>query len=211
MGGGGSFYDRDVTSGGTKTRAGFSDFAAQVTGRDSLDRSVLPLNRRFTTDSESPLVCPLDGTGSMGTLPKILCDKWPMIAGQIAMQKYLTDPEISLSIVGDVESDRAPIQVCDFAKIRDLDPLLKKLWIEGLGGGQHFESYEFMAYFYARLCDMPKAKTPIMIFTGDESFRENLTGRALTRHFAVFMRAMALMPRLSPSGKEFLEKKTLSS
>ncbi len=183
MGGGGSYYDRDVTYGGSTTRSGYSDFAAQVTGNNELDSSLIPLNRRLASTCKSPIVCPLDGTGSMGTLPRVLCDKWPMIAGQITMQKYLDDVMVSLGIVGDVESDRGPIQVCDFAKIRDLDPWLQKLWIEGEGGGQHFESYEFVAYFYARLYDMKGATTPMMIFTGDESFRENLSADSLRRHF----------------------------
>lgn len=183
MGGGGSFYDRDVTKGGSATSRGYSDFAAQMTSRTSLDRSLLPLNRRLVSNCKSPLVCPLDGTGSMGTLPKVLCDKWPMIAGQIVMQKYLDDAMISLAIVGDVQSDRGPIQIADFAKIRDLDPWLQKLWIEGNGGGQHFESYEFMAYFYARCYDMQNARTPMLIFTGDESFRENLSAEELKGHF----------------------------
>ncbi len=183
MGGGGSYYDRDVTSGGSRTSTGYSDFASQVTGRGSLDRSLLPLNRTLVSGCKSPLVCPLDGTGSMGTLPRILCDKWPMIAGQIAMQKYLDDVMVSLAIVGDVESDRGPIQTCDFAKIRDLDPWLQKLWIEGRGGGQHFESYEFMAYYYARCYDMRNAENPMLIFTGDEGFREYLSSQKLREHF----------------------------
>jgi len=183
MGGGGSYYDRDVTYGGSTTRTGYSNFAAQVTGNNNLDSSLLALNRRIVSTCKSPIVCPLDGTGSMGTLPRVLCDKWPMIAGQIAMQKYLDDAMVSLAIVGDVESDRGPIQICDFAKIRDLDPWLQKLWIEGEGGGQHFESYEFTAYFYARLYEMTGVITPMLIFTGDESFRENLSAGALRKHF----------------------------
>lgn len=183
MGGGGSYYDRDVTYGGSTTRTGYSDFAAQVTSQSNLDSSLLPLNRRLVSDCESPLVLLLDGTGSMGTLPRIFCDKVPMIAGQIAVQKYLDDAIVSLAIVGDVTCDRGPIQVCDFAKIRDLDPWLQKLWIEGGGGGQHFESYEFMAYFYARLYDMKNARIPMLIFTGDESFREELSAEKLRKHF----------------------------
>jgi hypothetical protein len=119
----------------------------------------------------------------MKNLPKIIFDKMPMIAGQIVLQKYLTDPTISLAAIGDVTSDRAPLQICDFSEIRNLDSWLEKLWLEGNGGGQHFESYEFIAYYYARLYDMESAKTPIFLFTGDEAFREHLSGVQLTKHF----------------------------
>jgi hypothetical protein len=119
----------------------------------------------------------------MGTLPTLIFDKMPMIAGQIVEQKYLADPQVSLAAVGDVTCDSGPLQVCDFVTIRNLDPLLKKIWIEGSGGGQHYESYEFITYFYARFYDMRNATLPIFLFTGDESFREKLSRADLKDRF----------------------------
>lgn len=182
MGGGGSYYDRDVTASGT-TSTGYTDFAAQQMARTELSRELLPLNRRLASQCKNPVVLNLDVTGSMRQLPVIFFDKMPMIAGQIAEQRYLDDPQISLAAVGDVISDRGPLQMCDFSSIRDLDPWLRKIWREGGGGDGYFESYEFVAYYYAWRYDMQNAVTPIFLFLGDENFRETILGSQLRKHF----------------------------
>lgn len=184
MGGGGDYYSRDVTS-STRILAGvgYTDFAKQTVSRREVSKDLLPKGRILNSNCKSPLVYGFDDTGSMGDLPLIICDKWPMVAGQIAMQRYLDDPMVSLAAVGDIKSDSAPLQVCDFATIKDLDPWLQKLWVERNGGEQHFESYEFLAYFYARCYDMQNAEMPICLFTGDESFRESLSADSLRKHF----------------------------
>ena len=183
MGGGGSYYDRDVSDKKLRTRSGFTSVAEEKFQRRSADEAVLPKNRRLICNVRSPVVLAMDDTGSMGNLPKIFTDKTPMVAGQLAERKYLEDVEISLAGIGDVISDDAPIQVADFSAVRNLDNWLERLWLEGNGGGQHFESYEFMAYFYAKYVEMPNAETPMFIFTGDEGFREELLATDLTKHF----------------------------
>lgn len=182
MGGGGSYYDRDVST-GRVTSAGYTSFAQEQMSRGSLAKELLPKDRRVLSRCGSPLVYALDVTGSMGILPKIIFDKMPMIAGQIVEQGYLNDTQVSLAAVGDVLSDSGPLQICDFSPVKELDAMLKKIWVEGNGGGQHFESYEFIAYYYARLYDMENAELPIILFTGDESFRETMTKEELQRHF----------------------------
>src|SRR3989344_2256658 len=124
MGGGGSYYDRDVTVGGTRSSRGYSDFAEETMDRSSVNAAVLPKNRRIKSTNKSPLVLAVDGTGSMGTLPKIFVDKTPMVAGQLAMNKYLDDPAMRVAVVGDVVSDRGPIQIADFVEMRKLDDSL---------------------------------------------------------------------------------------
>lgn len=182
MGGGGSYYDRDVST-LAKSSAGFTAYAQGEMSRSDLNIELLPRNRRLRSSCKSPLAYCFDITGSMKNLPVIIFDKMPMIAGQIVEQKYLTDVCISLSGIGDVTSDQGPLQVCDFSPVKGLDSWLKKIWREGQGGGQHYESYEFMAYYYARLYDMEKAGTPIFLFTGDESFRETMSGASLRACF----------------------------
>ncbi|MBI2676507.1 MAG: hypothetical protein HYX21_00930 [Candidatus Yanofskybacteria bacterium] len=182
MGSSGAYYDRDVSV-VSKLSSGVSTFAQEQMSRSVLSNDLLPFERKLVSAHRNPLVYVYDVTGSMGTLPKLIYDKMPMIAGQIVEQKYLEDPDVSLAAVGDVTSDRGPLQVCDFSVIKSLDPWLQKIWIEGGGGGQHFESYEFMAYFYARCCDMPNAQLPILLFTGDEGFREQLLGSELKKRF----------------------------
>ena len=183
MGGGGSeYYDRDVSV-ARKLSSGVSTFAQEQMSRSVLSDDLLPFERKLVSAHRNPLVYVYDITGSMGTLPKLIFDKMPMIAGQIVEQKYLEDPDVSLAAVGDVTSDRGPLQVCDFSVIKSLDPWLQKIWIEGSGGGQHYESYEFISYFYARFYDMRNATLPILLFTGDESFREKLSGADLKSRF----------------------------
>ena len=183
MGGGGSYYDRDVTARSKRTVRGFSDTAEERFSKSKVNPAVLPKNRKLYSTCKSPLVYAFDVTGSMGDLPLIIWDKMAMIAGQLIMQEYLEDPMMSLAAVGDVVSDNAPIQICDFSPIRSLDDWLERLWLERKGGGQAKESYEFTAYFYSRLYDMEGATTPTLLFTGDEGFREKLTSAELKEHF----------------------------
>lgn len=184
MGGGGSYYDRDVTSSRlTSGPRGYSNAAESSFARSRANAAVLPKNRRLVSTCKSPIGYGFDETGSMGDLPKIIFDKWPMMAGELARMEYLEDPQVSLAAIGDVLSDSDPVQICDFSPIRKLDDWLSRLYLEGEGGGQHYESYEFIAYFYARLYDMENAVTPIFLFTGDESFRDQLYGAELRKHF----------------------------
>ena len=183
MGGGGQIYDRDTKDGYTKTSGGFSTAAATEMSRSRIDAGLLPKNRRLTCTALSPVVFGFDVTGSMGNLPKIIYDKMPLIAGQIVECGYLRDAQMSLAAIGDVQSDSAPVQIGDFAKVRTLDDWLKRIWLEGKGGGNGGESYEYTAYFYAKYCDIPNATTPFFLITGDEDYRETLYESELAKHF----------------------------
>lgn len=183
MGGGGSYYDRDVTDKSRRGDKGFSDIAEEKMSKTKVDKTVLPYGRKLICAAKSPVVYAFDVTGSMDNLPKIIFDKMPMMAGQLIEHGYFEDLMISLSAVGDILSDQAPLQVCDFSVIKNLDEWLQRIWLEGNGGGQAHESYELIAYFYARMCEMPNAKTPVFLFTGDEGFRENLPADTLRKYF----------------------------
>lgn len=183
MGGGGSYYNRDVTDSGRRNSRGVSDIAESAMSRSYVNPALLPEKRRISSSCRSPVVYAFDVTGSMGDLPKIIFDKMPMIAGQLVENGYLKEPEISLAAVGDVVSDRAPIQIGDFSPVKTLDDWLKRIYLEGNGGGQNRESYEFIAYYYLKYYDMKNAKTPIFLITGDEGFRETLPQNELKQHF----------------------------
>ena len=75
-----------------------------------------------------------------------------MFVGQIMMQGYMEDPSICFAAVGDANSDQAPLQITEFAEGSAIDNQLSKLWLEGGGGGQHYETYELAAYFFANHC-----------------------------------------------------------
>lgn len=183
MGGGGDFYDRDVTSKSYRSSSGSTDVSEKALSSTGVDPLFLPKGRKLVCEAKNPLVYGFDVTGSMGNLPKIIYDKWPGIVGQIIARKYLPDPQMSLAAIGDIVSDSAPLQMADFSALRNLDRYFKRIYIEGNGGGQGVESYEMTAYYYAYLCDMPNAENPICLFTGDEGFREELYADDLREHF----------------------------
>jgi hypothetical protein len=183
MGGGGSFYDRDVTNQSFRGSSGATSVAEKAMQQPGMDPSLLPKNRKLVCPSKSPLVYDVDVTGSLGTLPKIIYDKWPGIVGQIRARKYLADPQMSIAATGDIRSDRSPLQMADFCALRNLDKWLTRLHLEGRGGGQGSESYSMTAYYYAYLCDMPNAELPIYLITADEAFVEKIREDDLVDHF----------------------------
>ena len=136
MGGGGSFYSRDVTSQRFRGSSGVSSVAERELGQRRMDPALLPKNRRLVCAAKNPLVYDFDVTGSMGNLPKIIWDKWPGIVGQVVARDYLPDSEMSITATGDIRSDASPLQMCDFAPLRNLDRWLKRIHFEGGGGGQ---------------------------------------------------------------------------
>ncbi|MBI5152853.1 MAG: hypothetical protein HZA36_00090 [Parcubacteria group bacterium] len=184
MGGGGSYYDRDVTDRKYRSSSsGVSSTTERELSQSRVDPTFLPKDRKLTSTSRSPLAYIFDVTGSMGNLPKIIYDKWPGIVGQVVARGYLPDAQMSLAAVGDIVSDRAPLQVADFSALRNLDKHFKRVYFESGGGGQSVESYEVIAYYYAYLCTLSNAETPICLFTGDEGFRFQLFGEDLSEHF----------------------------
>ncbi|HEY3445800.1 MAG TPA: hypothetical protein VGK67_05510 [Myxococcales bacterium] len=183
MGGGGSYYDRDTKDGYDRGSSGTSTAADEKMGRRAADPGLLPKDRKIECQAKTPVVFAFDVTGSMGNLPKIIYDKMPLIAGQIMECGYLDDPQVSLAAVGDIVSDVGPIQIADFSAIRKLDDWLERIWLEGNGGGQAKESYEFTMYYYARCCDLGDPELPFFLITGDEGFRETLYKGDLERHF----------------------------
>lgn len=127
----------------------------------------------ISTNSTAPLVIVTDHTGSMGDWTATVFSKLPYL--DLEGKEYLGDDmEISFAAVGDVNSDDYALQVRPFASGTAFAEELKKLVIEGNGGGQHFESYDVAAAYYARNCRMPNAVKPILVFIGDEGLYDQL-------------------------------------
>lgn len=170
---GGSSYDRDVgrssSSGGFSYGSTSSSGAKRAMGRRSIHKDINPYERSITSNAESPIIVALDVTGSNIEFAHIVYDKAPMLYGQIEQKGYLKDFDICFCAVGDAYCDRAPLQVCDFKKGIELDEELKKIFLEGGGGGQLMETYELAAYYFTHFCDMPNAKLPFLLMIGDEA------------------------------------------
>lgn len=170
---GGGYYDRDV--GSSEAASGYSAQAAAAMSTCSLKDQVKSKGRDITCAAKTPIVVAMDVTSSRGDDSKILYDKLPMFFGQLMMQGYVEDTQLSFAAIGDAtDHDSAPIQVCDFAAGSELDDWLKNLWLEEGGGGSGKESYELTAFYYATHCSLAcleaEGKKGIFFFTGDEGF-----------------------------------------
>lgn len=180
---GGDYYDRDVAT--TTSTTGYSTASANVVGKvQALHADLNPLKwkeNKLKANIKHPIVFALDVTGSMGDWTKIIYDKMPMFYGQIMMQNYLKEPAISFCAVGDYTCDEAPLQITEFKQGKEIDSLLAKMYLEGGGGGSHYESYELASYFYETNVDLTPAEMPFFFVTGDESFYEKIPEKHIFR------------------------------
>ena len=122
----------------------------------------------------TPIVVAMDVTRSRGDDAKLVYHKLPSFIGQIVLKGYVPDPEISFAAIGDASAgDLAPIQVGQFESDNRLDEALSKIWLEEGGGGTGQESYELMAYYFAKhsiLDSNSRGKKGYFFFVGDEGF-----------------------------------------
>jgi len=174
---GGSSYDVGV--GSASSGKSYSDDSDKTfSSKSNANNDVLVSGeRRISTEAENPIVIALDVTGSMGDSAKIMFDKMPMFWGQMEQKNYLKDPAVSFAAIGDAYCDTAPLQVTDFEKAKAIHPWLQKIWLEGGGGGQTYESYELAALFYITRCSIPNCKHGFFFFIGDEGFYPEIDGK----------------------------------
>ncbi|MHA2295367.1 MAG: hypothetical protein ACXAEU_08495 [Candidatus Hodarchaeales archaeon] len=176
MGGYGSSYSYDTDDSVTKKSA--ASYNIDI-GRTYEAKTAIPppTGKVLITEARFPLVVAVDVTGSMSTLPSIIFEKLCILynEAQFFLPNHLKeDFEISFAAIGDAYTDSSPIQVTDFGEGYELDSNIKSLHPEGGGGGQARESYELIAYFYAKHCEMPGNRRedpkPMLIIIGDEGY-----------------------------------------
>ncbi len=139
-----------------------------------------PFGVRVRESRDSPahpasfgVVFALDVTGSMGDIPVMLAkNQLPSFMTTI-LGLGVKDPQILFMAVGDVYSDRAPLQVGQFeSAAKEMDQWLTRSFLEGNGGGSSEESYETAMYFAARHTEMDcwtkRRKRGYFFMTGDE-------------------------------------------
>jgi hypothetical protein len=183
MGGYGSDYDydtkKDVVS---KSAAAYNIDTNRK--YDEVKKGVPPPKGKvLITNAAFPLVVAVDVTGSMKKYPGIIFEKLCMLYNEIMY--FLPDPlkdsfEISFAATGDANSDTDPLQVTDFAKGKELDANIGMLVPEGGGGPGISETYEIVAYYYARKCEMPKVVPgckPLFILISDEDYYDAASKR----------------------------------
>lgn len=126
-----------------------------------------------------------DVTGSVGRGPRVFIEKMGPLMSLIIKKGYLTDPQILFGAIGDETSDRVPLQIGQFESGNEADQSLSKVYVEGGGGGQHFESYELAMYFMARHtsadCWEKRGEKGYLFIVGDEMFRPEISRGAVER------------------------------
>lgn len=187
-GGYGSDYNTATDSATTKKSAASYNIDA---GRKYDEPKTIvppPRGKVLITKAKFPLVVAVDVTGSMREFPKIIFEKLCILYNEIMLflpQDMKDSFEISFAAIGDAYCDQAPIQVTDFAAGKELDLNIKSMYPEGGGGGQARESYELMAYYYARHCNLvnplqnPK---PLLVLVGDEGFYAKVNREHIRRY-----------------------------
>ena len=116
-----------------------------------------------------PIILALDVTGSMGRAATTCAAKLDEIMTELYGK--VKDVEFMMMAIGDLAYDDAPIQASQFeSDIRIMDQTAK-IYFEGGGGGNAYESYTAAWYFGLHNCDLDcwkRGKKGIIITMGDE-------------------------------------------
>lgn len=146
-----------------------------------------PLNVvRECRDSEDhpntiPVILALDVTGSMGSAAAEVAKKLNVIMTQL--YENVEDVEFCVMGIGDLAYDSAPIQISQFEADVRIAEWLDKIYFEGGGGGNGFESYTGAWYMGLRHTDLDcwkRGKKGIIITMGDEELNPYLPASALS-------------------------------
>lgn len=162
---------RGVNSAGYATADSLGDYYTQ----SHIHPDMVPYQvTRECVDSEEhpntiPVILALDLTGSMGGA----CVKTAQSLNKIMTMLYekFTDIEFLIMGVGDLECDRAPVQVSQFESDVRIAEHTDKLYMEHGGGGNGYESYTAAWYFglkHTKLDCWKRGKKGIIITMGDE-------------------------------------------
>ena len=143
--------------------------------RDSVDN---PLS--------TPLIVAVDVTGSMGMLADVIARKGlGTLFESVIDRKPITDPHVMFMALGDANHDRAPLQVSQFEADNRIVEQLTKIYLEGGGGGNSFESYNlpwyFAAYHTAHDSLEKRGKRGYLFTLGDEEAPNDLTKEQIRR------------------------------
>lgn len=184
---GGPHYDDDVSprrSESISERFNFQGYSSPGSNRRSVHDElnikgagkgkIRECRNSVLSPKATAIVVAMDVTRSRGDDAKVVFEKLPMFMGQMYMKNYVTDPTISFAAIGDATcGDEAPIQVGQFESDIRLDAVLEKIWLEEKGGGTGQESYELMAYYYAKHSEidcLKRGQKGFFFFIGDEGF-----------------------------------------
>jgi hypothetical protein len=136
-----------------------------MTVRESRDSAEHPVS--------NAIMIGLDVTGSMDRVVRKIHADLPRLHELLLGQKYISDPQILFSAVGDATCDRAPLQVGQFESDNRMDQNLENIILERGGGGGNTESYELLLYTAARHtsidCWEKRRRKGYLFIIGDEA------------------------------------------
>lgn len=153
---------------------------AEIFTSRSLDKDLDPkgVNRESRDSDENPestaVIVGCDVTGSMGMLADTLIrEGLGTLFEEILDRKPVSDPHVMAMAIGDATMyDEAPLQVSQFEADLTIAEQLEKVYIEGGGGGNNFESYDLPMYFAAYHtsidCFEKRGKKGYLFTLGDE-------------------------------------------
>lgn len=151
----------------------------RISLRESRDSADNPLS--------TPIIIGLDVTGSMGYLLDHMAKKGmeDTLAG-IYDSQPVQNPHIMAMAIGDIECDRAPLQVTQFEADIRIQQQMERIYLERNGGGNDSESYTLPWYFathYTVTDHWEKRGQKGFIFTvGDEMPNQVLRASKLAKH-----------------------------
>jgi len=136
-----------------------------ITIRESCDSEENPLS--------TALIFALDVTGSMGFIAEeIARDGLGTLVEGILERQPVTDPHLMMMAIGDINYDNHPLQITQFEADIRISDQLEELYLEGGGGGNHYESYDLAWAFAASKteidCFNKRGKKGYIFTIGDE-------------------------------------------
>lgn len=181
-------YSKSVGRRLTATGDIVSGSTAQETFKNrSLSDKLNPLNviRECCDSSEHPCTIPvilaLDVTGSMGSASVRVAEKLNTI--MTSLYNDVADVQFMIMGIGDLASDKAPIQVSQFESDIRIAEQLDEVYFEGNGGSNGYESYTAAWYFglyHTALDCWRRGKKGIIITMGDEPLNPYLPKERLS-------------------------------
>ena len=190
--GGGSWTTASYVEHSTVAR-GFADMdsfksasTSQLYKNHFLDPSLDPKGViRECCDSEEhpnslPVILAIDVTGSMGSAASAVATKLGDIMEKLFSQNTNRDIEFCIMAIGDQEYDEAPYQVSQFESDIRIAQSLEKIYFEGKGGGNSFESYvgAWLWAYDRTMCDCwARGGRGVLITLGDENITKVISSK----------------------------------
>lgn len=129
-----------------------------------------------------PVILALDVTGSMGDAAKEVATKLNIIMTDLYSK--VKDVEFMIMGIGDFAYDDAPLQVSQFESDIRIAEQMDKIWFEGCGGGNSYESYTGAWYFGTKHCKLDcwnRGRKGIIITLGDENLNPYIPYKKLAK------------------------------